>query len=143
MGLSRSLSKSSIQIQAWPVLQTRPNPKCRAPHTDRRTYRAVGVSRDRQRFRRLLSCLPASKPDFPTPSSQFLRAGHLSHCPQKGRLDVQAASLTFNPIENTSARLENPTVFETEPLFFPVSLSFARFDPPSTPLSTKPTNSSP
>jgi len=31
---------------------------------DRQTGRAVGVSRDRQRLRRLLSCLPASKPDF-------------------------------------------------------------------------------
>ena len=30
----------------------------------RQTCRAVGVSRDRQRLRRLLSCLPASKPDF-------------------------------------------------------------------------------
>ncbi len=30
----------------------------------RQTCRAVGVSRDRQKLRRLLSCLPASKPDF-------------------------------------------------------------------------------
>ena len=30
------------------------------------------VSKDRQRLRRFLSCLPASKPDFSTPCSQFL-----------------------------------------------------------------------
>ena len=41
-----------------------PNRGARLRQADRQTCRAVGVSRDRQRLRRLLSCLPASKPDF-------------------------------------------------------------------------------
>ena len=39
---------------------------------DSKTSSSREVSRDRQRLRRFLSCLPASKPDFSTPSSRFL-----------------------------------------------------------------------
>ena len=57
-----------------PGLFTRqgPNRGAGLRQADRQTCRAVSVSRDRQRLRRFLSCLPASKPDFSTPSFQFL-----------------------------------------------------------------------
>ncbi len=62
------------EYKSRPGLFTRqgPNRGAGLRQADRQTCRAVGVSRDRQRLRRFLSCLPASKPDFSTPSSQFL-----------------------------------------------------------------------
>ena len=54
-----------------PGLSTRQGPN-RGPGL-RHTCRAVGVSRDRQKLRRLLSCLPASKPD-----SRFVLSAPLS-----------------------------------------------------------------
>ena len=53
---------SSIQIPAWPVLQTRPKSRSEF-HRRINNVSSREVSRDRQTLRRLLSCLPASKPD--------------------------------------------------------------------------------
>ena len=72
MGLSRSLPRSSTQIQAWLLHQTRPKSRSWAPASGSANVSSREVSKDRQRLRRFLSCLPSSKPDFSTPSSQFL-----------------------------------------------------------------------
>ena len=76
VGFSWFLTRSSEQVQAWPVHQTRPN-------------RGVGLRRLGlwpRRHRRPKPLL--HKVDRPT-----RRAGGLSHC-QNGRLDAQAVSLT-------------------------------------------------
>ena len=53
----------SIQIQAWPVLSSRQGPSRCPSSTGGSTVSSREVSKDRQTLRRLLSCLPASKPD--------------------------------------------------------------------------------
>ena len=76
VGFSWFLTRSSIQVQAWPVHQTRPN-------------RGVGLRRLGpwpRRHRRPKPLL--HKVDRPT-----RHAGGLSHC-QNGRVDEQAVSLT-------------------------------------------------
>ena len=45
MGLSQSLPRSSTQIQAWPVHQTRPKSRCRLRQADRHKCRAVRSAR--------------------------------------------------------------------------------------------------
>ena len=80
MGLSQSLSRSSLQIQAWPVLQTRPKSRCRAPASGS----ANGSSRwceqgpsEAPASPLLPSRLEARLPLRPLSSS--LRAGRLSY----------------------------------------------------------------
>ena len=116
MGLSRSLSRSSIQIQAWPVHQTRPKSRCRAP--------ASGSANESSRWCEQGPSEAPSSPLLPYRLEARLPTSVLSvspcrpplPLPPKGRLDVPAASLTF-------ARFENPTVLHTQHSFSLVSLS--------------------
>jgi len=73
---------------------------------DRQTGRAVGVSRDRQRLRCLLSCLPASKPDFRFILSVPLCRITFSFLRVDRRFDLQAASLTFARFETRAPSRE-------------------------------------
>ena len=104
------------------------------------------MSRDRQRLRRFLSCLPASKPDLSTPSSQFLSAQNQPFLPpprpplkagrrlSHGRItssqepiaDSTCRPPLFRSLASTHEHASRATVRPTLNLF--MKPSFARFE---------------